>query len=767
MELKNSDNGDLDCRAVPVMPENNQGFAKYLSNPWLALILIMLVTLLIYSNIYTAPFVFDDLPQIEDKSTIRDLEIFSSPRTVLSHSPRPVVELSFALNYRLGKLNVFGYHLVNVTIHIINGFLAYILSLVIFKQLFNSPAQKFGHSNSSNSKLQSSKSQVDPKLRTYNLEARTSKVVLDSVQSTIGNQQSSIYLISLFTALIFVAHPIQTQAVTYTVQRYTSMAAMFYFLSVICYLKGRIIQQSAGDRGQRGVSGQWSVVSGQEEEARSLKTIKARGDRILSALRFQPVALYALCFLCGFLAFLSKESSVSLPGTILLVEYILFDRTWRGWKVKLLWFLPAFAIFGIFFLYVYGFFRGEVQFGKLLEDVSEMMRAPGTVISRWDYLCTQFNVVVIYVGLLFLPVGQNLDYMYPLKTGFFDGYTPLAFLILILIVGIGIWNIKKRPIITFGILWFFITLSVESSIFPIKDVLFEHRLYLSMFGFALVIAYVVFCLLPIKQLGHVVVSILIVASLGTATYLRNMVYQDGVTLWSDVVAKSPKNFRAHYNLGNALRADRRQKEAIKSYSMSLILKPDYIKARDNLGVVLTEVGRLDDAIKNFSDALKTRPNDPLLHCNLGLALMRKGDFRDAVDHFSEALRIKPAYTKAHSNLGITLAQQGNLKDAIVHFSEALRTEPDNVKILSNLGQALMLQGNFPEAVLHYSKAVRIKPDYAEAHSKLGLVLVLQGDLDGGIEHFTEALQIKPGLAEARQGLNRALRFKGSKNPPYR
>ena len=711
MELKNSDNGDLACRVVPVMAVESHDLTKHLSKPWLALILIMLFTLVIYSNIFKAPFVFDDITQIEDKSTIGDLEIFLSPRALLSHSPRPVVELTFALNYRLGKLHVFGYHLVNVTIHIINGFLAYILSLVIFKRLTN----------------------FLPITQPHN---------------------SAIPLMSLFTALIFVAHPIQTQAITYTVQRYTSMAATFYLLSVLCYFKGRIIQQSAGDRGQR------PEVGGQREKG-------SHGIVGENSFSFKPLALYVFCFLCGFLALLSKESSVSLPGAILLVEYILFDRTWRGWKRTLLWFLPAFAILGVFFLYVYGFFRGEVQFGRLLEDVSDMMRAPGTVTSRWNYLCTQFNVVVIYVGLLFLPVGQNLDYMYPLKTGFFDGYTPLAFLVLLLIVGIGIWNIKKRPIITFGILWFFITLSVESSIFPIKDVLFEHRLYLPMFGFALVIAYVVFCLLPFKRVGHVVVCILIVASLGTATYLRNMIYQDGVTLWSDVVAKSPENFRAHYNLGNALRANGRQKEAIKSYSMSLILRPGYIRARDNLGVVLTEVGRVDDAIKNFSDALKTRPNDPLLHCNLGLALMRKGDFQEAVGHFSEALRIKPTYTKAHSNLGITLAQQGNLTDAILHFKEALKIEPDNVKIHSNLGQAFMLQGNFPEAALHYSEAVRIKPDYAEAHSKLGLVLVRQGDLDGGIDHFIKALQIKPGLGEARQGLNWALRLKGPRNPPYR
>jgi len=745
----------------------NAKIVNKLTKPWVALCLIAFVALVVYSNIYGTPFVFDDIRQVEDKSTIRDLKIFLTPRAILSLSPRPVVDLTFALNYKFGKLNAFGYHLVNVTIHIINGFLVYFLSLIIFKQLLNSPAQRFGNSNGLKSEVQSPKSQVGPKLQTYNIATRTSEVVPDAFQSTIDNRQSSIYLMSLFAALIFVAHPIQTQAVTYTAQRYTSMAAMFYLASVLLYLKARVLQHRGGDSGQRGVSGQWSVVSGQEEEARSLKTIKARGDRILSALRFQPVALYAFCFLFGIAAFLCKESSASLIGAILFAEYMLFDRTWQGWKKKLLWFAPTVAFMVVFILYVYGLFRGEVQFGRLFEGVSEMLRSPGTTTSRWIYLCTQFNVVSIYIGLLFLPVSQNLDYMYPLNTGFLDGYTPLAFLFLLLIVGVGVWNIKKRPIITFGIFWFFVTLSVESSIFPIEDTLFEHRLYLPMFGFALVIPYVIFCLLPIKRLGHVVVSILIIASLGTATCLRNMVYQDGITLWSDVVAKSPENFRAHYNLGNALQAHGRLEEAIKRYSKTLSIRPGYVRAHDNLGVVLTKVGRVDDAIKNFSDALKIRPGDPSLHCNLGLALMRKGDFQEAVGHFSEALRIKPHYPEAHSNLGITLAQQGNLKDAILHFSEALRIEPDNVKIHSNLGQTFLLQGNLSEAARHYSEAVRIRPDYAEAHSKLGVVLVRQGDLDGGIEHFMKALKIKPGLAEARHGMNRALGFKGSKNPPYR
>ena len=730
-----------------VMMENSR-IGNKLTRPWIALILIAFVALVIYSNIYETPFVFDDINQVEDKATIRDLKIFLTPRALLSVSPRPIVDLTFALNYKFGELNAFGYHFVNVTIHIINGFLAYILSLVIFKQLLNSPAQRFGHSNSQKSKVQNPKSQVDLKLRTYNIAARTTEVVPGVFQSTINNRQSSIYVMSLLTALIFVAHPIQTQAVTYTVQRYTSMAAMFYLASVLLYLKARVLQQRGGGNGQL------SVVSGHREEKRG-------------TFGFQVLAYFALSFLCGILALLSKESSVSLPGVILFAEYMLFDRTWQGWKRKLLWFLPAVVIMGVFFLYVYGFFRGQVQFGRLLEDVSEMMRAPGTATSRWDYLCTQFNVVVIYIRLLFLPVGQNLDYMYPLKTGFFDGYTPLAFFFLLLIVGLGIWNIKKRPVITFGIFWFFMTLSVESSVFPIKDTLFEHRLYLPMFGFGLVIAYMVFCLLPIKRLWCVILTILIIVSLVTATYLRNRTYENGITLWSDVVSKSPLNFRAYYNLGNALYKSERMKEAINRYSEALRIKQDFALAHLNLGVVLMEVGRLDNAISHLSEAMRIKPGDAVIHNNLGNALMKLGRLQNAVLHFSDAIRIAPKYAKAHNNLGIASARQGNLKDAVVHFSEAVRIEPHNAKIHKNLGQAFMLQENLPKAAHHYSEAVRINPGYAEAHFKLGVILVRQGDVDGGIEHFSKALKIKPGMNEARQGMNRAMRLKDLKNPPYR
>jgi len=131
---------------------------------WGPLLLIALVTVAIYSNIYHSPFSFDGRWQIVDNATIRDPGNYLSPGALLT--PRPLVGLTFALNYKFGKLNVVGYHLVNVLIHMVNGFLVYFLALAIFKRLLITRAQRFGHSNSPKSKVQSPKSQVDPKLGT-------------------------------------------------------------------------------------------------------------------------------------------------------------------------------------------------------------------------------------------------------------------------------------------------------------------------------------------------------------------------------------------------------------------------------------------------------------------------------------------------------------------------------------------------------------------------------------------------------------------------
>ena len=695
-----------------------------LSKISLALALISIAAI-IYGNIYRCPFVFDDKRGIEEHSEIRALSNYSSLEDLLK--PRAIVNFTFGLNYKFGKLNVFGYHLVNVLVHIISGFLAYFLAHTIFTQLSNRSAQRFGHSNSPKSNVQRPTSQVDPKLRTHNIEGRTSEAVFDVFQSTIGNRQSSIYLMSLVTALIFVAHPIQTQAVTYTVQRFASMAAMFYLASVFFYLKARIMQQSSVDRVQQ--------------------------SGIRGAFGFRLSAFFGLSIICGMLAFLSKENTASLPGVILLAEYLLMDRTWEGWKRKIPWFCLTFAFWWLFVLYVIGFFSGGIEGQGLLEDVSRLTQETEN-ISRWSYLCTQFSVLVIYIRLLFLPIGQNLDYLYPFKTGFFDGYTPLAFAFLIGVIFIGMWNIRKRPVICFGIFWFFITLSVESSVIPIRDALFEHRLYLPMFGFAIIVSYLVFHFLSKRISWAVAISVVMILCLGTATYLRNRVWQDNISLWSDVVSKSPSNEWAHINLGTALEKKGRIEEAISYYLKAVKINPACVVAHNNLGIVLAGQGRLDEAIKHYSEALRIKPILVEAHNSLGSLLVSQGKFDEAISHFSEALQFDPDNRDAHYNLGKTLEKQGKrgYRDDVRALREALRVNPEDANAHCNLANILVKRGRLEDAITHYTVAIRINPDFAAAHNNLGVALKRKGRYTDAIRHFRKVIEINPENASAHYNL---------------
>lgn len=527
------------------------------SSPWPAYILIILTVVIIYGNIYDHQFVFDDVGHIKRNPAIRDLQNYFSFEQILI--PRALVDGTFALNYQFGELKVFGYHLVNVIIHILNGILVYFLALNIFRHFFSFP--------------QSSE--------------------------TLRSGIPQIPLMALSAALIFVAHPLQTQAVTYTVQRYASMAAFFYMASILFYIKARL-----GKEGSKPVTqterGNWRVLS-----------------------------CYVLSAFCGMAAFLSKENTASLPAMILLVEYLLVDRTWKGWKKKIPWFFLAFILWVLFVFIVVLHHRETAQISALFEDVSGHVKATERA-TRWQYHCTQFNVIVIYIRLLFLPIHQNLDYAYAFNKGFFKGFTPIVFLFLIGLIFLGVKTVKKQPVISLGIFWFFITLSVESSVIPIKDALFEHRLYLPMFGFALIAATLLFSIFHLRPSWAIVLSVIIILTLGTATFRRNRVWHDGITLWSDVVSKNPRNWRGRTNLGLAMQNEDWLEMAIEQYEKALRLNPDYQFAHHNLANALQDLGQIDKAVAHYEEALRINPEYAFAHNNLGLALEKLGHPAEAV-----------------------------------------------------------------------------------------------------------------------------------------
>ena len=666
-----------DCSDRKNTPENigvccNWGGKLRKNNRYhlIALLTICVLCAIIYSNTLHSPFVFDESPNIVKNPHIRLISLdlqklydagFKSPTL------RPVANISFALNYYFGRYDVLGYHLANIIIHIINGILVYFIALTIFSQIRPSHTQTLNHSTS-----------------------------------------EPTFLMALFSALFFVVHPVQTQAVTYIVQRMTSMSVMFFLLSLFFYTRGRLSQ--IGWR-------RWSLFFG--------------------------------CFASWILALGCKQIAVTLPFIVLLFEWYFFQDLSTAWlKKNVKYFLiPIAALCLLAFIYL-----GSNPFDKILAayEIRDF-----TMLER---VLTQPRVVIYYISLLFYPHPSrlNLEHHFTTSHSLVNPTTTLLSLLTILgLVGLALYFGRRNRLISFGILWFFINLALESSVIGL-EMIFEHRLYLPILGPVLIVSYLLFHFSLKRRSWAVIVSAFIILSLGIATYSRNNVWRSKISLWQDCVEKSPNKPRPWHNLGDAFADLGLINEAIDHYSAALRIKPDYVAVHNNLGAALEKLGRSDEAIDYFTRALRMDPDDHRPHHNLGLALAKKGDYDEAIKHYLKALQIKPEYEDAHYNLGVALEKKGDYDEAIKNYLKVLQINPDNDGAYYNVGLALADQGKFDEAVKYFSMAVRIKPNNANTYNSLGNCFLMKGKINEAIIHYRKALLLQPDHDFAQKNLMNAL-----------
>jgi tetratricopeptide (TPR) repeat protein len=609
------------------------------TRPLPVLILLSLLATLIYSNTFSSPFHFDDTKRILENPKITDLFNF-----IDFSGNRYIGFLSFALNYHFGGLEVFGYHLVNLVIHIVNGFLVYTLVLLIF---------------------------------------RTSGMV--------PLQQDRAPWIAFVTALLFVAHPIQTQAVTYIIQRFASLAALFYLLAVVAYLKWRMAPPNLRSR----------------------------------------YGWYAVALLSTVLAMKTKENSFTLPFMLLLVEGIFFRPITLKKGMALIPFLLTLPIIPL----ARADRLGEAEVGLLVRQTD--------IIPMPDYLFTQFRVIVTYLRLLLFPVHQNLDYDYPVYHSLFQPAVFLSLLFLLGLFALAVYLLIRfqrssfhAQLIAFGILWFFLALSVESSVIPIRDVIFEHRLYLPSIGFFLASTVCVFSSHGALEAGRPrgdilsflarptalgVFIALILMLLAVATYQRNRVWKNALTLWEDVVSKAPGNARGHNNLGLAYQTMGRLQASIQEYQTALRLIPNFAEAHYNLGNAYQVLGRFEEAIREYEKALTLNPRYASAYINLGTTYHTQRYYEEAIRSYREALRLDPDSVFAHINLGVTYYAQGRLEEAIEAYGRALTLSPEHAQGHYYLGQAYRQQGRIREAKEEFERALKLKPDYTIARQALELL----------------------------------------------
>lgn len=528
-------------------------------------ILILVSGFLCYANSFTVPFVLDDVTSILVNPNI------AAPAFVLK--PRLFGELSFALNYHLHGFALPGYHLLNLVFHLFCSLLVYLLVITLF--------------------------------RTPLLSGVTDE-----------NPDRSI---ACAAALLFVAHPLQTAAVTYLAQRVTLLAALFYLAAVLLYLRSRLSSQAG-----------------------------------------TSVALFIMSMISAAAALLSKENAVTVPVAILLCEFTFFKGIDRK-RILLcgLCFLPVFAAILLT--------NRAVLLQTDLPAAFLKMTAERGAPSRLTYLLTQFPVVLEYLRLFFLPFGQSLDHDVPLRSSWSDPVVAASFLSLLAIIvsALLIWlkgkkgeALKDRILLLagFGVAWFFITISLESGLVPIRDVMFEQRVYLPSAGLVVTVSSLLwFCLskwsFAASAARNFSIVILIMAStFAFLTLSRNRVWRSEVTLWEDAAGKSPAKGRTHGALGHAYQRAGRFVEAERAYVEAVRLAPqDYI-ARNNLGAIYLKQRRYGEAVSQFKGVLTLAPATAAAHFNLGLAYAALGQLAEAETSFAAAVRLKPDYREASENL---------------------------------------------------------------------------------------------------------------------
>jgi tetratricopeptide (TPR) repeat protein len=421
---------------------------------------------------------------------------------------------------------------------------------------------------------------------------------------------------------------------------------------------------------------------------------------------------------------------------------LLYDLTFFGRErllKRVLWFLPFALTLFIIPLSITGL---DNSVGEIMGNIGPSSRGYSE-IDRTDYLFTQMRVHLTYLRLLVLPVGQNINHEYPLYKSFLTPQVFLSFLILLGIFSIGIYSFYKSRtsdralrITAFGIFFFFITLSVESSVIPIPMVINEYRLYLPSLGFYIAIASSVsllFLNFNMNRKALTVLIILLITILSSATFARNNVWVTRTELWEDTVKKSSHKAVAHFNLASAYMDKRIYKKALEHYRKTIELDPLYVEAYYALGVIHYLSGKIEKAIKNYLAALKLNPYYAEANNNLGAIYNELGMYKEAMRHLKEALKSDPKYPEAHYNLAVSYGLMNMPDNAIAHLRKTITVKPDHVKAHLNLGIAFAAKGIFDISEAHFMTALNLDPENIKAKELLDMLYKTVADESMGQE----------------------------------
>ncbi len=622
----------------------------------------------IYSNSFKVPFHFDDNLTIIENNLIKSL---NNPALLWRFDPsRFFTYFSFAVNYYYGKLNTAGYHAVNLALHLgVTALVYFFIRLLV------------------------------------------------NLHRSLSDTRERRW-VPLLTALIFVSHPLQTQAVTYISQRSTLLAALSYFGTVILYFFYRRDKKKEYYLGAAGVF---------------------------------------------FLGLFTKPIIVTLPLALVLLE-VFFKKEFSDDADSLKWIkgigkrvlpflLMALSVPALLAMWKYSAADWEHYIAMTRETRK---------FTRYEYLLTQFNVLMTYVRLLFVPYGQNLDYDYPIARSFFIFPTWLSFFGVMSLVILAVRQFRKNPLISFGIFWMFVTLSLESSLFPISDVINEHRLYLPMAGFGLAVTA---ALIRLFHSRTILVSVfgIVIAVFSVLSYIRNEAWGDKPAFWQDIARKSPNKARVHNNLGIIYADAGRVDEALAEYRKAVELDGNYAHPHNNLANIYFKQDRFAEAREELAQALAVDPDYPGGYYNLGNVAWAEEKFDEAAEHYAAAIRLRPSFVPAMVALGKCYRRKGDIAKGEFYFRAALRIDPDYDAAYSNLGDMYLGLKRYKDALWYYQQAVQRNGTLIMAYNNMANIYDMYGAYEEAVNTYREIIVNDPTFANAYFNLANTLRKLGRRD----
>jgi tetratricopeptide (TPR) repeat protein len=615
--------------------------------------LLVLALLLAYSNAWQAPFVYDDAPAIPDNPTIRHLwplgpVLLPHGGGGLTTSGRPILNLSFALNYAISGTAPWSYHLFNVAVHAAAGLLL------------------------------------------FGLVRRSSP----------GRDAT---LIAAGVSLFWMLHPVQTEAVTYTVQRAESLMGCFYLLTLYAFVRGVTAPAAAGPRTFNG----WLLLS---------------------------VVACAL-------GMATKEVMATAPLVVLLYDRTFVARSFvAAWRLRRRYYVAhagTWLLLSALVASTGGNRGGTVGFG--------------VGVPWWAYALTQFQALTTYLRVALWPAPLVFEYGTFWVSRAREVLPYMAVIVPLLAVSVVALFSPRAAFRRAGFAGavFFLVLAPTSLAPGTIQMIVEHRMYVSLAALVALLGGSFYRAVGARGLVTLVAA---APALVVLTFARNRDYRSHLALWTDTVAKRPNNARAYQSLAEAYAETGREPQALAAYAMSVQLQPMEPTFHYNLGLALAKAGQLREAIVHYEVALRLNPKDAGVHNNLGVALVRIGDPAKAVEHYQAAIQLEPKAAQFHYNLGIAWLRLGRPADAQAAFENVLQLQADNADAEFNLASALALQGRFDDAMRQFHAALQLRPNDDEYHTAFANTLLAAGNGPAALTEFQTILQHNSNAVEARYGL---------------